>query len=168
MHMNDPTKGFVDVGIVRTNKLVKDINGLIMRWKYVIDPVVIGNKKSHAKMENVRVINGNMGEIPVLVEGDEVYVLSAGQGIKSKAIGTQFTLYPNPANADIYMQLPNQKRLAGQVNIYTLQGTLIQHVETQPGENKIQLTIKDLPAGMYLVELQTTEGRTVQRFLKTN
>jgi hypothetical protein len=167
MQMNDPTKGFVDVGIVRTNKLVKDINGLILTWKFVIDPVVIGNKKTHAKMEYVKIIDGNMDEIPVLVEDDEVYVTS-GMGVKSKAIGTPFSLYPNPANGAIYLQLSNQKRLAGQVTIYTLQGCLIQQAATQPGQNKIQLNIENLPAGMYLVELQTTEGRTVQRFLKTN
>jgi hypothetical protein len=162
----NPADGTVDFGLVKTDKFVKDIKGLIMRWKYVIDPMVIGGKKAHAKVDYVEVVDTSLTVIPVTAEGDEVYVLSTGKGIKSKAVGTPFSLYPNPANQNIYLQLPALSRVAGQVNIYTLQGMLISHVDTKPGENKIHLDIQNLPSGMYLVELQTSEGRTVQRFIK--
>ncbi|MGZ5281758.1 MAG: hypothetical protein ACXWEY_05700, partial [Bacteroidia bacterium] len=73
--------GSIDWGISRTNKSGKIIKDIIIRWKYVIDPNVAGNKKSHAKMENVTVVNANLDTIAVNTQGDDVQILKNTVGI---------------------------------------------------------------------------------------
>lgn len=73
--------------------------------------------------------------------------------------GVHFLLYPNPAHKEVCIQT----KVSGRVEILDLQGrTLIpQHI--MPGNN--WLDISRLPAGLYIIAMETQEGSRVRKKL---
>lgn len=158
--------GSVDFGISRTNKSGKTIKDIIIRWKYVIDPNVAGGKKTHAKMENVKVVNSRLEEVPVNAVGDDVKLLANTLSISKtyKDLSSTINIYPNPAQQYITIQLQTNKQ--AQVRILNIQGQEITSVLQPQGEDKITLPVNNLPQGFYIIEIQTAEGRAIKKFSK--
>lgn len=68
-------------------------------------------------------------------------------------------LFPNPSNKDVIIRINGG--VVKQVNLYSLQGQLLRQ------QSSPDLRVADLPAGLYVVEIQTVDGRTVrERFVK--
>ena len=69
------------------------------------------------------------------------------------------SVYPNPAQDDIHIGLPDGEALR-QVNLYNALGV---HVHSA---NTLQLDIGHLPSGTYIMEIETKAGeRVVKRII---
>lgn len=77
-------------------------------------------------------------------------------------ISSEVKLYPNPAVNNIYLQLPNS--LVNSVKIYNVIGSqVMDFVISNDTEN---LDISSLPTGMYMLKVETSDGRGVKKFIK--
>lgn len=76
---------------------------------------------------------------------------------------------PNPTNDKIEVAFNLPETTTATINIYDLNGQLIQIIPNQnyeAGYNTLTLNTSDLLRGVYLVELQTPNERTVQKMVK--
>ena len=71
-----------------------------------------------------------------------------------------FTLYPNPANSNIFI---NTNCNNNRVSFYTLQGVLVKQVYIRDNMNNI--SISDLPAALYIVELENNFSKKYEKLL---
>ncbi|RYD81226.1 MAG: T9SS type A sorting domain-containing protein [Sphingobacteriales bacterium] len=162
----DFVTGSLDFGISRKNKSGKTVKDIIIRWKYVIDPNVAGNKQYHAKMEAVTVVDANLKPVTVNTRGDEVRVAAASLSISKtyRDISNSINLYPNPAQQNITLDLQNNRD--ARIRILTMQGQEMYRSLQETGAGKITLPVNHFPPGIYMVEIQTAGGRAVKKFSK--
>lgn len=72
--------------------------------------------------------------------------------------GNTFTIYPNPTNGNVNINLSNQKIQS--VKIYNLTGELLQEYFTTT------FSITNLPSGLYFITTQTDKGTYVNKLIK--
>lgn len=68
-------------------------------------------------------------------------------------------IYPNPANETLYIK---SKAPIQSISILNTVGLEVKNIQTQVNA----LDISNLPAGVYIAEVQTTNGKITQRFIK--
>ncbi|SDM41450.1 Por secretion system C-terminal sorting domain-containing protein [Catalinimonas alkaloidigena] len=71
-------------------------------------------------------------------------------------------LYPNPTRGQVSLTLPTGTHEA-RVRLFTLTGMLMQETTLQAHES--QLLLHTVPAGIYLLELQTPQGRATRKLV---
>lgn len=71
-----------------------------------------------------------------------------------------FTLYPNPTNSDVILEVDEALRQAATVGVYDQMGRLVRQNDMQIGQQKIQLNTSNLPNGVYIVRM--SDGKDVQ------
>ncbi len=71
-------------------------------------------------------------------------------------------LYPNPAKQKFSLQTDRNLDVF-EVKIFNLQGTLMRNIK--PDNDLLQIDIKDIAPGMYLVEIFTNKGTQVKKLL---
>ncbi|MCB0836566.1 MAG: T9SS type A sorting domain-containing protein, partial [Bacteroidetes bacterium] len=74
-------------------------------------------------------------------------------------------LYPNPANDILNLSLSGSKRGNANLNLYTVHGKLVnsQRMEISESENRIQWNTGHLPAGVYLLKVETLYGEIIKK-----
>jgi len=83
------------------------------------------------------------------------------------AIQTKITLYPNPVVDKFYITLaaPPDKVT---IRIININGAVISTNEYNvAGKNKLEINASQLQRGIYMVELQTEQGKQTLRFIKS-
>ena len=76
-----------------------------------------------------------------------------------------FEVYPNPTTEQLNVVLNNTE--AAQAKIYSLTGQLMSETNiTGTGLNTQQIQVSDLPAGTYLLSVQTANANTTKTFIK--
>ncbi len=99
---------------------------------------------------------------------DVVSVTSlAGVG-ESADISGRVNLFPNPATEQIQLTLTSPFGENFQVRLINQWGSVIRSAEMSgtPGENLISIPLLGLPSGLYFVEVRTSAGFAVKRFVK--
>lgn len=78
------------------------------------------------------------------------------------------SIYPNPANNYINMDMYADAKLSGQINITTILGqtVLVKSVNILEGENSIGFDISNIPSGFYTISFLTEKGHFSKRFVK--
>lgn len=71
--------------------------------------------------------------------------------MESNQIASTLSIFPNPAAEVISLQTGTIFQ-QGKVNVYDMVGRLVYSIENMTGET-LQLNLKDLPEGMYLIEV---------------
>lgn len=100
----------------------------------------------------------NTGDRIVGANGNGTVVLSSTGELASE----QPKVYPNPGSDQIQIVAPDGTRSDGAVIFYQLSGQGIAISPMQQG----QVQSPDLPAGIYLLEVQTAKGRVFTRWIK--
>lgn len=79
-----------------------------------------------------------------------------------------FRLYPNPVNETLRLEFTMPKAAPYQLSIYSLEGKILRTSSQDAigGTNNIQLTVGELPPGMYLLRIQSHEHAKVVKFVK--
>lgn len=95
-----------------------------------------------------------------IVNTTDITALALAYGGDAPASAT-FTIWPNPAADEIFLKLPDGKKLAG----VTILDPQARSVKTSGAQARIP--VSDLPAGTYLLEISLTDGGKQQgRFIK--
>lgn len=94
--------------------------------------------------------------------------LELADSILSKPIKDgSLTIFPNPATSMLIIsgKMGSQKALQYTVNIFDATGVL-KRSQKNNGQVQMQLDIKELPAGMYIVELKNETGKRAYKIIK--
>lgn len=83
---------------------------------------------------------------------------------------TDITLYPNPGFQTTFLKLQSEKVDNTTITVYDVSGRMAYRFESplQKGDNLIKLDISDLPAGHYVVNLQSRGGLNIHKPLIKN
>jgi hypothetical protein len=98
------------------------------------------------------------------VAGSSLWVddlgLSTGSGIAEASAAVQFSLYPSPATDLVQV---NAAAPLSRATILDMEGRTV-HAE-RASSNQLVLSVADLPAGLYTVEVRTADGRVARKRL---
>jgi Flp pilus assembly pilin Flp len=88
-----------------------------------------------------------------------VYDLSAILSIEDNEISKTFTIYPNPVNDNLHLQLATTVGYK-KATIYNFYGQLVLQTNTT------KIKVRSLSAGIYFLEVETDNGKGVKKFIK--
>ncbi|WNJ18165.1 PKD domain-containing protein [Pontibacter sp. G13] len=91
---------------------------------------------------------------------DTVEYILTGVSIDDE-LAAQMEVYPNPARMDVLVAVPATFGTIQAISIMDLAGRTLQ--EVQPMDNRVNLSVRDLAAGWYLVRVETEMGVGVRR-----
>jgi len=75
------------------------------------------------------------------------------------------SVYPNPAASQLTLQYSPPKT-TGLATVYNVLGEAVQQLTLPPGTTRQQVNITHLPAGLYLIKVETDGKSGVKRFVK--
>lgn len=78
-----------------------------------------------------------------------------------------FVMYPNPAKENVSIVLNATQKSEGNVNLFDMKGALIKSINTQLniGINTIEVSLTDLPKGMYFVQINSNESTFTKKLI---
>jgi hypothetical protein len=89
----------------------------------------------------------------------QVYFLDC-TGLQTQNVDTEIRIYPNPANNTLFFR--TQAECKGTMRIYDLQGKMVLTGDQASGS----VDISNLPCGMYILELNNADKKTLKKFVK--
>lgn len=78
---------------------------------------------------------------------------------------TGWTLSPNPSRGDVFLQVTFDRSERASVRILNVYGESVYQKDTQGTQIQEQLALGHLPAGTYMVEVRTAEGKAVRKLV---
>ena len=80
--------------------------------------------------------------------------------------GNRIDIFPNPTLAEVQINFtrPTDQQLLLQV--HHVNGSLLFQRQLQAGQQQERVSLMDLPAGVYLISLQTTTDRLIRKIIK--
>jgi sugar lactone lactonase YvrE len=98
------------------------------------------------------------GNLFITEQGNhDIRKITSISGIQSENDNFIFSLFPNPTTSTLTIQT---EEMIENITIYNLMGAAVQT------ETKNIFSVAELPAGVYLLRLQTTSGISTSRFVK--
>ena len=92
--------------------------------------------------------------------------IQIGAGISENSNKGSLNIYPNPATDELNIKLNNLGDVA-LINIYDLQGRLIQSEKAIKNESNQKISITNLVSGLYFISLEKSNGqKTTGKFIK--
>ena len=96
-------------------------------------------------------------------EGEELWKFNGSSlSIDSLNLDDSLTIYPNPCNEELFLELPTFRNTTAE--IFNLQGQLMQSIPLR--SNKTSIQIDNLTSGIYLVHVKGPEGTIVKKVVK--
>ncbi|MBA4304394.1 MAG: beta-glucanase [Sphingobacteriaceae bacterium] len=96
-----------------------------------------------------------------------VYQLPNTTSLTELPGSTQLRVYPNPANEQLTIELPEQTSQKLRLRLFNAQGQLLRDEEYTPSDKALQLDeLGGLPAGLYLLQLEADGRRYFARLVK--
>lgn len=83
-------------------------------------------------------------------------------------VATLEKLMPNPVQEELTLILAAKKAMPYQLQVFNIQGKLmkVEQGRLLNGENRLQLLVNELPAGMYVLRLQAEGSDLIRKFVK--
>lgn len=72
------------------------------------------------------------------------------------------SIYPNPSNGNFTIET---KTGLDQINIYSLIGTLVETIDIKDSSNTVEVSLKKLQSGIYLVELKNENDKSWKKII---
>lgn len=76
--------------------------------------------------------------------------------------GLRIQLYPNPAGESIYLSATDQDIIFERISIYNLTGVCVMNQQLT-GAGKQELSVSNLPAGLYMIRVLTNKGQAIRK-----
>lgn len=95
------------------------------------------------------------------------YEKPVATAIHDKELSKKVLLYPNPAEDNLNVILPNDWA-AHQYSIYNADGKKISSTTISEGERNLSIPIANLPNGMYVLQLEAQHQLVIKNFIKTH
>jgi hypothetical protein len=73
-------------------------------------------------------------------------------------------VYPNPTNSELHVELT--KETIHTVSLYNMSGQMVKQVVIEDKTNATEISIEDLPVGMYMIELDSEYKKYSKKILK--
>ncbi|MEM7657126.1 MAG: T9SS type A sorting domain-containing protein [Bacteroidota bacterium] len=157
-----PALGQLDVAAVRTNQLPISGFGQIADITVVLDEDIAKTATVPFSLEFVdsKAIELSQEEIPVATQdaSTEVATTTGIEDLSQAGI----RLFPNPAQESIHLEFPERNVL--QLALLTPTGQVLQQ-QTLTHQTHTQLPVSSLPAGMYLLRLQTQDDWLTEKIM---
>lgn len=97
------------------------------------------------------------------------YGLPASIGDDPRMSAFGFELFPNPASANVSVLFDDNSLAYAAIKIFNSSGSLVREVNLNnmiQGSNVVDIPVNDLPAGNYIVAVQTNQAKTsTQKFI---
>jgi len=95
---------------------------------------------------------------------DDFKVTSSALGVND-VLSSKFSVYPNPSNGII--NLTNSESIqVSQIEITDLNGRIVKTVNTADTFNDIQINVSDLSSGVYMMNINSDQGKAVKKIVK--
>jgi predicted GH43/DUF377 family glycosyl hydrolase len=102
--------------------------------------------------------------------GDSIWNPSTGTAKDFSDASVDIEVYPNPCSGVVHLRYAIFEMRNPKCEIFTIDGvkvmTLLDQIQ-EAGEHELTFDISDLPAGMYLLVMQSGNGRQVKKIVKT-
>jgi photosystem II stability/assembly factor-like uncharacterized protein len=115
--------------------------------------------------------------VKLVIQGDFVFAALGSTGIWKRSISgisvsnqnefinrSAFTVYPNPASQSITLNTNIKIEKGSFVNIFTVQGQLLERIELSSQNNRIPLD--NLPSGIYFLDVNSDKEKQTLKFFK--
>ncbi len=79
---------------------------------------------------------------------------------------TSITLFPNPASDQLFLNANKSFEKGDRLKVIDRIGRIIQDVTLNEGSQQVELSVGDLDAGIYMIQLQTGNAVQVKKFIK--
>jgi len=95
------------------------------------------------------------------------------EGVKATLPGNSFSIHPNPSNGNSVIVTLGEA-LSGTdrsvrptgIGFFDVLGREVYHRNILSGISRIEIPVRDLPEGVYYVQLSSASGSATQRFVK--
>ena len=87
-------------------------------------------------------------------------------GIQDIDLSSTISLYPNPADKEVYLTLDNTDLGNTKAVIYDIQGRVIKAFEIKENENNVKLDISSLAKGTYTIMISNDKTRVTKKLIK--
>ncbi|MEP7265462.1 MAG: T9SS type A sorting domain-containing protein, partial [Bacteroidota bacterium] len=86
---------------------------------------------------------------------------------ENKKSEATFDIYPNPTTGRVTVTYRVAENEEVKLDIFNLQGQLLKrHVEPGGNQVKFELDVTDLPSGLYIVQMSTTDQKVVRKLVR--
>jgi trimeric autotransporter adhesin len=101
-------------------------------------------------------------------DGSKTYSKIVAVALGSSVAKAAINIYPNPVQSTLFAQVTVTKAGAAQLKVVDVQGKIVAIQKTQlaVGTTSIAIPAAQLAAGSYVLEIETTDGKQQQRFVK--
>jgi hypothetical protein len=86
-------------------------------------------------------------------------------GIQGNEVVDLITLYPNPTNEYVTIDLQSFNKKINQINVLNLQGQLIAIVDDIKNKERVMISLSDYPSGIYFIQIQLTNGILTKKLI---
>lgn len=116
-------------------------------------------------------VRSHCTNVPTTVSGFTAIKTFMTAPLKETLTGAEaatFTLYPNPVSNQLQITVYLDEAQGVSVSFYDMMGKEVFHSDqnVDTGGQLLQYDVSGLPAGMYVAEVITAEGKMVQKFMK--
>ena len=82
-------------------------------------------------------------------------------------LGLLFEVFPNPASDYLNVSLRNENARTGTLGLFNMNGQELyqQTIQINQSAQVVPLQVRDIPAGFYIVKVQTEEGIAVKKVI---
>jgi hypothetical protein len=78
--------------------------------------------------------------------------------VEDPSLASRIMVYPNPANDELHLVLPDAVRKGTPVLMVDSYGRAVHESSFEPGEKRKQIDTSDLAAGVYIIRIQLNDG----------
>jgi len=174
---NDTVNGILHIGMVLNDKQGVSGSGQIAEIDFIMKDDVSGFNSNHffktfhtSLNGNATVISNGMANnqqqvINVNLRNDTIVIKNVTTGIVPSYLPINSILaYPNPANDILNIEFNNNHVI--NLSLVNMMGQII-YSETPDALSKTQISLNNLPEGIYLLKLTTKEGSITKRICKS-
>lgn len=129
-------------------------------YEIVID--IPGYEQISTYSFNVNAASQDIFDLDFLIDNGEIFI-SDFMSLEDNA-QDYLNIYPNPSNGTIFIELPDTKG-AIEIGVRNLNGRQVYLDSIVGGNNKLELNLSALSAGIYFVELKYKEGHKFTKLM---
>lgn len=115
---------------------------------------VIG-KNDYLFTDDVTAFDGTVYYRLKMIDNNQVYKYSKNVSVKLPSIQSLSLVYPNPANDKLTILFRNTNKVQWQAIVTDYAGRKLQQITIKPGQSSYIVPLQNLPAGAYLLQLQS-------------